>query len=441
MNRCTAPAAGARHHTRRDILTYGATGAAVAALSTFPAPAARAAGDAVRIGFISPQTGPLAAFGAADEFVLAGVREAVASGIDVGGKNHAVEILARDSQSNPNRVAEIASELILRDEVDIMVASSTGDTVNPTADQCEVNGTPCVTTDAPWEATFFPRGATPDKGFEWTYHFFWGLQDLLAVFTDMWGSVDTDRKVGALFANDVEGNALAHRGLGFPKPIGEKGYQLTMPGLFSPGSDDFTSAISAFKDAGCQILTGAVTPPDFATFWAQAAQQGLRAQLKFATIAKAMLFPAAVEALGDGGAGITTEVWWSPSHPFKSGLTGQSAGEFAAAYTKATGRQWTQPLGFKHAVLEVAIDCLKRSGNPKDREAVRQAIVDTSYESVVGPVSWKFGDARNPVKNVCTTPLVGGQWKKGGAFKLDLQIVNNERAKNIPLGGQLDLLS
>ncbi|WP_163268665.1 ABC transporter substrate-binding protein [Chelativorans alearense] len=431
----------AKGPTRRSFLEFAGAGAGAAALSVFPAPAIRAAENTVKIGFISPQTGPLAAFGAADDFVLQGVRKAIAGGLEIGGTTYSVEILARDSQSNPNRVAEVASELILRDEVNIMVASSTADTVNPAADQCEINEIPCVTTDTPWDAYYFARGGKPDRGFDWTYHFFWGLQDLLQVFTDMWSTADTNKSVGALFANDVEGNTLADENLGFPKPIRNKGYKITIPGLMSPGAEDLTSFISRFKSADCQILTGAVTPPDFAAFWAQAAQQRLRQNLQFATVAKAMLFPAAVEALGEGGLDITTEVWWSPSHPFKSGLTGQSAAGFAKQYTAETGRQWTQPLGFKHAVLEVAVDCLKRSGDPADREAVRQAIIETNYESLVGPVSWNFGDHRNPVKNVCTTPLVGGQWKKGQDFPFDLQVVNNVRALEIPITGTLTLLN
>ena len=42
---------------------------------------------------------------------------------------------------------------------------------------------------------------------------------------------------------------------------------------------------------------------------------------------KALLFPASVEALGDIGDGMSTEVWWSPAHPFKSSLTGETAGQ------------------------------------------------------------------------------------------------------------------
>src|SRR5256886_5999420 len=63
------------------------------------------------------------------------------------------------------------------------------------------------------------------------------------------------------------------------------------------------------------------------------------------------------------GEGLTTEVWWSPNHPFKSSLTGASARDLAAAYTNATKKQWTQPMGFIHARSEerrVGKECRSR---------------------------------------------------------------------------------
>jgi branched-chain amino acid transport system substrate-binding protein len=47
-------------------------------------------------------------------------------------------------------------------------------------------------------------------------------------------------------------------------------------------------------------------------------------------------------------------------------------------------------------------------------------------------VAWKGGPT-NPVPNACSTPLVGGQWKKGNKFKYDLHVVYNQPAPNIAL--------
>ena len=430
-----------RHLSRRKLIQYGG-GALAAAVSGFPAPAVHAQRKPVKIGFVSPQTGPLAPFGEADRFVLANVNQVLAKGIRIGKHTYPVEIISRDSQSNPNRAAEVTAELILRDEVNMMIGSSSGDTVNPVSDQCEANEVPCVTADTPWQIVYFGRGGTPEKGFKWTYHFFWGIDDMIGVFMSMWNLLDSNRRIGSLIANDSDGVVAGDPERGFRPPMQGGGFQYFQPPIFPPGTADFTAQINQFKKEGIELLTGLAVPPDFSTFWTQAAQQGLTRQLKAATIAKALLFPPAIEALGDRGDGLTTEVWWSPSHPFRSGLTGRTSAEFAADYTAATTRQWTQPLGFKHANIEVAIDVLKRCGDPGDPEAILDAIRNTAYESIVGPVSWKFADHRNPVKNACRTPLVGGQWRaRGGPFKYDLVVVENELAKEIPVGGDIKPLS
>ena len=174
-------------------------------------------------------------------------------------------------------------------------------------------------------------------------------------------------------------------------------------------------------------------PPDFATFWSQAAQQGFKP--KVVTIGKALLFPSVISSLGARGNGLSTEIWWTPNHPFKSGLTGQSARELTDAYTKATNRPWTQPIGFKHALFEVAIDVLKRS-KALEPKAILDAVVATDYKSIVGPVKW----SGQPVKNVTKTPLVAGQWQRKGD-KFELVITTNKPAPEIPTGGSLQLLT
>src|SRR6516165_682506 len=142
--------------TRRQVIeAFGAGAATVLAAPTLLTGPVRAAGRTVKIGMVSPQTGPIAAFGEADEWVLGEARKALAGGVTIAGAQHPVEILYRDSQSNPNRASEVAARLINSDKVDIMVASSTSYTCNPVSDQCELAGVPCVTSDNPWEAWFF----------------------------------------------------------------------------------------------------------------------------------------------------------------------------------------------------------------------------------------------------------------------------------------------
>jgi branched-chain amino acid transport system substrate-binding protein len=418
--------------TRRTLLQAGLGAlAAPAILRVIPV---NAQSRVIKIGHVSPRTGPIAPFGEADPYILDQIQKLLEKGIVSGGRTYPVQIISKDSQSSTSRASEVAAELILRDKVDLLVAASTPDTTNPVADQAEVNEIPCVTTDCPWQPYFFGRNGDPAKGFTWTYHFFWGLEDVIASFLALWKSAPVNKVVGGLFPNDADGNAWGDPERGFPKPLQAAGYRLIDPGRYQPVNNDFTSQISAFKSAGAEIVTGNMIPPDFSTFWSQAAQQGFRP--KVVTIGKALLFPSVINSLGARGNGLTTEIWWTPNHPFKSGLTGQSARELTDAYTKATNRPWTQPIGFKHALFEVAIDVLKRTKNIGDPKSILEAIITTNYSSIVGPVNW----SGQPVKNVSKTPLVSGQWqRKGDTF--DLVITQNETAPQIPVGGKLELLS
>jgi branched-chain amino acid transport system substrate-binding protein len=416
---------------RRTLIKAGA--AAIAMPAVIGPNAARGQARVIKIGHVVPRTGPLAGFGEADPFILEQVRGVLSKGLQIAGRNYTVQIIAKDSQSSGSRAAEVASELILSDKVNLLVGSGTPDTTNPVADQAEVNETPCVTTNCPWQPYFFGRKGDPAKGFTWTYHFFWGLEDVIAAFTALWDGAPTNKVVGGLFPNDADGNAWGDAQRGLPPALSAAGYRLIDPGRYQQMNNDFSSQIAAFKAAGCEIVTGVMIPPDFATFWSQAAQQGFKP--KVVTIGKALLFPSAVAALGPRGNGLTTEIWWSPNHPFKSGLTGQSCKQLADAYVAATKRPWSQPIGFQHAMFEVAIDVLKRAKSIEPK-AILDSIVATNYQSIVGPVQW----TGKPVKNVTKTPLVGGQWQmKDG--KLELVITANRPAPNIPVGGKTQLLS
>lgn len=192
---------------RRFIKQAGGAALGVGLMSGFSS-LAFAAPRTIRIGYVTPRTGPLAPFAATDLFVIDQMRQKVLKdGIRVGNAMHPVEIIVKDSQSSTNRAATVAADLILDDQIDLMLVSSTPETTNPVSDQCELNGVPCISTVAPWQPWFFTRGGNPSAGFQYTYHFFWGLEDIIDVFTTMWSQLDTNQVVAGLWPNDGDGNA------------------------------------------------------------------------------------------------------------------------------------------------------------------------------------------------------------------------------------------
>src|SRR5450631_1221530 len=209
--------------------------------------------NTIRVGFISPRTGALAGFGEADGYVLELARKTLASGLTVGGKKYAVVILDRDTQSDPARASQLAKALINSDKIDLMLAISTPETINPVSDACEAAGIPCLSTVMPWEAWYFGRGAKPGapSPFKWTYHFGFGVDEFLQCYVKQWSLIETNKKVGVMYPNDADGNAI--RRVLAPELV-KAGFTIIDPGAYETGTTDYSSQIALFKKEGVEIF-------------------------------------------------------------------------------------------------------------------------------------------------------------------------------------------
>ena len=81
--------------SRRTLVKAGIGAiAAPAVLRSIPA---NAQSRVIKIGHVSPRTGPLAGFGEADGFVLEQVRGILSKGLQSGGRTYQVQIISKDS--------------------------------------------------------------------------------------------------------------------------------------------------------------------------------------------------------------------------------------------------------------------------------------------------------------------------------------------------------
>src|SRR5512143_3143260 len=92
--------------SRRTLVKTGL--GAIAAPAVLRALPAEAQSQVIKIGHVSPRTGPLAGFGEADTFILEQVRGLLGGGIAVGGRTYPVQIISKDSQSSGSRASEVA---------------------------------------------------------------------------------------------------------------------------------------------------------------------------------------------------------------------------------------------------------------------------------------------------------------------------------------------
>ena len=402
--------------------TTGGTTATTAAAPT---------GGTLKIGFVSPLTGEASSFGVADPYILDLATKALAGGISVGDKTYGVQFLAKDGQSNPQRAAEVAQGLINSDGIDLMLTTSTPEVINPVSDACEAAGVPCISTTCPWEAWVLGRGAklTDTAPFKFTYIFSFGSQQFTNAFLSGWPQVPTNKKVGAMWPNDADGNAIR---ASIGPALVKAGYTIVDPGAYTDGSNDYSTQITKFKSENCQIIQGFPLPPDWATFMRQAAQQGYFP--KITQWQKAATLESDMEALGAISNNVATGLYWSAAWPYTWATTGMTAKQLGDGWTTQSGKYPHPQLGGTAALIDVGIAALKASGDPKNKQAVADAMKTLSVDTALGKLTWGTG----PNANVVPTPIINGQWiKSTGKSKFEWVIVENANDKNIPVQATL----
>jgi branched-chain amino acid transport system substrate-binding protein len=386
------------------------------------------ASGSITIGWIHPLTGALAGFGAADNFVISKIRQTTpySKGFKIGGKTYSVTIKSYDTESSPTKAGQLAQQAINGDHVDMLLASSTPETVNAVASTAETLGTPLVCANIPWESWYlnlFPHG-NPQKATEkakYVVMYFFGAEHLVECFIPMWnkihGQLNTNKVVAAAFPNDSDGNAF--RAV-FPPIAKSAGYTMVLSEPYTDGTTNYSSMISQFKNANADFFTNVPLPPDFATMWKQSVQQGFKPKL--ATVAKVLLFPTDAYALGSLVENVATDTWWVPTMPWTSSFTGETCQQMANDYEAAGGGQWNANIS-NYSLFEVAHAAFMSVNNPHDKAEVAAAIHNVNISALAGPLD--FASSKAPAPGVAITPPVGVQWQKGTKYPLLMEVVDN----------------
>src|SRR5215469_9107436 len=394
---------------------------------------------AITIGWIHPLTGALAGFGAPDNWVISKIKQTTPykSGFKIGGKTYAVTIKSYDSQSSPTRAGDLARTAILNDGVDLLLASSTPETVNTVASQAESLGAPLICSNVPWEPWYINLGGNPGKPTlkpKYVVMYFLGAEHLIKCFIPMWDRIHaqlhTNKIVAAAFPNDADGNAF--RAV-FPPIAKAAGYDMVLSAPYPDGTTDYSSMISQFKHSGADFFTNVPLPPDFATMWKQSAQQGFKPKL--ATVAKVLLFPPDAYALGSLSYNVATDTWWVPSMPWTSSFTGETCQQMADQYASSPGGGQSNANISNYSLFEVAHAAFTAVNDPHDKNEVADAIHNVNIMALAGPLDWTSSKA--PAPGVVITPPVGIQWQTGTKYPLEAKVVDNTLNPQVALTGDL----
>ena len=384
-------------------------------------------GDTIKIGYVNPTTGALAGNGEGCEWAVKQITDYVKEHpITVDGKEKTIDVIVYDSKSDQNTCTEMAQKLIEEDNIDLMIAIQTPNTVIPVAQVAERYGVPCIATQSPVD----PLANSLDE-FNWTYDFFYTLDEVYesqrALWTKAGYAPGSGAKVGLLFANDTDGTSWHDL---FIKRLAEDGYTAVDPGQYPSKTTDFTNVANKFKEEKIDLIAGTNIPPDFMNAYNAVIEAGV--EIGCITMGKCCLLQSDVEALGDLADGIMTQVWWAPSNPFKSDLTGVDCKTINEMYEKENGRVMPQPTAFAYAGLELAVQTFKNAGTT-EKKAVYDAIGKLNCQTIVGSVDYSKKLKGLPYSS---SELTGGQWQRDENGELNLVIIDNSLYPDIPLTGE-----
>jgi len=355
----------------------------------------------ITVGRVAPITGPLADVGKdtpwIDEFKTGIVNDA--GGLTVGDHKCKVAFKIYDSKSTVAGSAEAATQAILQDKVDFLLAQGTPDTTNAPSDLCERNKVVCIAANTPVEAWLLGPDGKP-KDYHYAFEFFFSVADLVKNHVGMIESLPGgfNGKVGYLYPNDADGSVFASI---FDPVFREKGWTPVDPGRFPQGLPDFSSVINQFKRNHVEVVTGVLAPPDMQNYLQQAAQAGYKPKMYI--IDKGTGYPEPMAALGKVGYDILSVNFWSPAFPGSSKYGGHDGYALVKAFEAGSGRKYLPPLGYDDASYDVLFDAIERAGST-ETGAVISALQETKLDTVVGTVN--FND-----DHVSVQPLGGAQWR------------------------------
>ena len=240
-----------------------------------------------------------------------------------------------------------------------------------------------------------------------------------------------------MYPNDADGNAIR---AGFGPPLKKAGYTIVDPGAYRTAPTTTRRRSRSSRQQNCQIFNTFPIPPDFATFWRQAAQQGYQA-VKIAQIAKTGLFPSQVEALGSTRLQPGERRVLDPTCPYKSSLTGHQSQAARRRLQKAT-RQAVEPAARRRAsaLFDVGAAALKATRQPEGqgrRSPTRSQTL--KVDTPVGHLDWAQGAGAERRRRRRSSAASGSR-RRRSKFKLELRHLRALRRPERAGGGQAEAL-
>jgi len=356
---------------------------ALAAFSlALPAPARSADKAKISIGATLPLTGSEARVGGfyKEGYDLAFAEVNEAGGLEVGGKKLPVELVLQDDTSTQATAVSLADRLVNSDKVDLLLGTYASHLVEAQSTVAEQNQIPYVN-----------GGGGATKIYKRKFRWLFGLLspvELLGTTLMQWadeqqkaGKLPKPAKIALVWENTAHGKDFRTGISEFAAKSGGA-WQVAVDESFELNGKDFGALLGKVKAAGVDLFLVDAHLPDYVTMHRQYVSSGMCN--KVVSYGARGSEKDAVQALGQENVnGVLSGVWWSAQLASTNAQAKRFVELFKARYGGRTP-EWYQALGYETA--HVLFAAIKKAGST-DREAVRKALAETRFESLL-PGGW-----------------------------------------------------
>lgn len=343
--------------------------------------------DVIKIGLLESLTGVYAA-GAAEEIAGAEFAHSQRPAVTVDGKEYTVELVKADDESDRERAAEAARELIEDENVTAIIGSyssvpSAGASQVISEGETPAVGASCTTLAVTEDNDWYFRVCYVDR-YQGTVMAQYAYETVGAVKVGVVYDVSSDYSTGLAhyFMNDFKSFT------GDDGSVAEVTYQT--------GDDDFTAQIEVLETEGIDCLFVPGNYRECALFIKQLRQQGIDVPVLGGDTFEIDEF---LETGGDEVNGVLFSSFFDPSVEFTS-----KTADFIESYREANETEPTGSAALAYDAYMLICDALESCGSV-DKTALRDAIASVKYEGVTGNIEFdENGDPSRPavIKRVNT---------------------------------------
>jgi branched-chain amino acid transport system substrate-binding protein len=339
-----------------------------------------------------------------------------AGGIKAGGKSYKVQFVSYDDESNPKRVQQLYSRLILQDKADFLFSPYSS----------SLTATAAIVTEQ-YEKIMLTTGAAEGKTYTLGNHYLFQMftpgAEYLKGVLDMLKTKDPKAAIAFVYEDASFSVSVVNPAKEYAQKLG---FNVAFSEAYAPNTTDFSAIIDKVIASKSTVLLGGGHYADGSTMAKQLYEH--KVQLKMITLLVAPDSDKWTE-LGDAAVGVIVPSQWEPQSAFKPQY-GPSGADFAKAYTA----KFNAPPSYESAggyaaglVLQRAIEQAGSTDSAKVAAALNATDITTFYGRS------KFATEANQHGLQVGHAMVLAQWQKDKSGKLVKQVVWPLAAKSANL--------